>query len=91
MTYYDSESLKDKIESSEAGVDVGEALDIVNQIARGLTRAHSKEIVHHDVKFANIGNYPLNIQPKKQPGCPLTDGRRACFCISIFLRAINGN
>jgi len=54
MAYYDGENLKERVESRKAGLEVGEALDIACQIARGLTRAHSKEIVHRDVKPANI-------------------------------------
>jgi serine/threonine protein kinase/Flp pilus assembly protein TadD len=54
MAYYEGETLKDKIESCQEGLDVEEAIDITIQIAQGLTRAHSKDIVHRDIKPANI-------------------------------------
>jgi serine/threonine protein kinase len=54
MAYYEGETLKDKIESSKEGLDVEEAINITIQIARGLTRAHSKDIIHRDIKPANI-------------------------------------
>jgi serine/threonine protein kinase len=42
MAYYEGESLRDKIYRGPLSVD--EALDITIQIARGLEKAHSKEI-----------------------------------------------
>jgi len=54
MAYYKGNTLKDKIESNEAGIEIEDSLDIASQIANGLTRAHSKEIVHRDIKPANI-------------------------------------
>jgi len=54
MAYYEGKTLKDKIESHEAGLDIDEAIDITIQIAKGLSRAHSKNIVHRDIKPANI-------------------------------------
>jgi len=54
MTYYEGETLKDKIESSKGGLDVNEAIDIAIQIAKGLTKAHSKDIFHRDIKPANV-------------------------------------
>ncbi len=54
MAFYEGETLKDKITSHSEGLTVKEALDITIQIAKGLTKAHSKGIVHRDVKPANI-------------------------------------
>ena len=54
MTYYEGETLKDKIESGKGGLDVNEAIDISIQIAKGLTKAHSKDIFHRDIKPANV-------------------------------------
>jgi len=52
MACYEGESLKDKIERGPLPIE--EALDIAIQIAQGLAKAHSKKIVHRDVKPANI-------------------------------------
>ena len=54
MTYYKGDTLKDKIDSGEGGFNVEEAIDIAIQIAKGLTKAHGKEIVHRDIKPANM-------------------------------------
>jgi len=35
-------------------LQIEETIDIAIQIAQGLTKAHSKEIVHTDIKPANI-------------------------------------
>lgn len=52
MACYEGEALKDKIERGPLPID--EAINIAKQIARGLTQAHSKEIIHRDIKSANI-------------------------------------
>ncbi|MCH7756284.1 serine/threonine protein kinase, partial [candidate division KSB1 bacterium] len=52
MTFYEGETLKDKIEGSPLSVE--EAVDISIQIASGLAKAHSQKIVHRDIKPANI-------------------------------------
>jgi serine/threonine protein kinase/Tfp pilus assembly protein PilF len=46
------ESLKAKIKSGPLGLD--EAVEIAAEIAEGLQEAHSKGIIHRDVKSANI-------------------------------------
>ena len=52
MAYYEGETLKERLKRGPMAVD--EVLDIAMQIAEGLERAHSKGIVHRDVKPANI-------------------------------------
>jgi Tol biopolymer transport system component len=52
MAYYEGETLKKKIERGPLNME--EAIDIAMQIAQGLERAHEVEIVHRDVKPANI-------------------------------------
>ena len=52
MACYDGESLASKIEREPVGLD--EAIRIVEQIARGLGKAHSAGIVHRDIKPANV-------------------------------------
>ncbi len=52
MAYYEGETLKERLKRGPMAV--GEVIDIAMQIAEGLERAHSKGIVHRDVKPANI-------------------------------------
>jgi serine/threonine protein kinase len=52
MACYEGETLKKKIERGPLPVD--EAIDIVLQIAQGLSKAHEKGIMHRDIKPANI-------------------------------------
>ena len=55
MAFYEGETLRQKLASLEGkGLPESEALDIALQIARGLSEAHCKGIVHRDVKSANI-------------------------------------
>ncbi len=52
MACYEGESLKDKIENGPLPLDL--VIDVASQIAKGLSKAHSKEIIHRDIKPANI-------------------------------------
>jgi eukaryotic-like serine/threonine-protein kinase len=52
MSYYEGETLKSKIEQGPLKVE--EAVDIANQVAKGLAKAHTHGIVHRDIKPANI-------------------------------------
>ena len=52
MECIEGESLKTKIKSDSLRVD--EAVEIAVEIAEGLQEAHSKGIIHRDVKSANI-------------------------------------
>ena len=53
MACYDGQTLQDKI-ASDSPMPVDETISIIIQIAQGLQKAHEKEIVHRDVKPANI-------------------------------------
>lgn len=52
MEFIDGNELKDKINSRPLPID--EALDITIKIASGLQAAHEQDIVHRDIKSANI-------------------------------------
>ena len=52
MGYYEGDTLKQKIQQGPLAAK--EAVDIASQIAAGLSHAHSRDIVHRDVKPGNI-------------------------------------
>jgi serine/threonine-protein kinase len=52
MAYYEGETLAQKIRRGPLGTV--EALDLAIQIARGLAEAHSRNIIHRDVKPSNV-------------------------------------
>ena len=52
MACYEGETLKHRIERGT--LDINEAIDITNQVAQGLARAHEAGIIHRDIKPANI-------------------------------------
>ncbi len=52
MAYYDGETLNDKIRRRPLPIE--EVIDIANQIANGLARAHEAGIIHRDIKPGNI-------------------------------------
>ena len=52
MAFYEGESLSQKIRSGP--LRVLEAIDIAMQMARGLGEAHTRHIVHRDVKPSNV-------------------------------------
>jgi tetratricopeptide (TPR) repeat protein/TolB-like protein/predicted Ser/Thr protein kinase len=52
MEYVEGESLRDRIARGPLRID--DAIDIAVQIAQGLDAAHRKNVVHRDVKPANI-------------------------------------
>ena len=52
MACYDGQSLAEKVDRGK--MPLSEAIGIVEQIARGLGKAHSSGIVHRDIKPANV-------------------------------------
>jgi serine/threonine protein kinase len=52
MEYVEGETLRDRIRKGP--LESGEAMDLVDQIAAGLGEAHGKDIIHRDIKSANI-------------------------------------
>lgn len=52
MAFYEGETLARRI--SRGALPLGEALDIAIQIARGITEAHSRAVIHRDIKPGNI-------------------------------------
>jgi adenylate cyclase len=52
MEFVNGRELKDKI--AEGPVKINDAIDIAHKIADGLKAAHSKGIVHRDIKSSNI-------------------------------------
>jgi serine/threonine protein kinase len=52
MACYDGKTLKARIEKGPLRIE--EAIDIILQVAKGLSKAHKKEIIHRDIKPANV-------------------------------------
>jgi serine/threonine protein kinase/formylglycine-generating enzyme required for sulfatase activity/cephalosporin-C deacetylase-like acetyl esterase len=52
MEYVEGQSLKNKIDRGHIAIE--DVVDIAVQIAQGLEEAHSKEIIHRDIKSANV-------------------------------------
>ena len=52
MAYLEGRNLAQRI--ADGPFDIGEALDIVIQVAQGLEEAHENDIVHRDIKSADI-------------------------------------
>ncbi|MEN8192138.1 MAG: protein kinase [Bacteroidota bacterium] len=52
MAFYDGETLKQKIKNGPLKFD--EAIDISIQTAKGLRKAHEKDIIHRDIKPDNL-------------------------------------
>ena len=52
MAFYEGETLAAKI--SAGPLALGETVDIAIQIARGLTAAHARAVIHRDIKPGNI-------------------------------------
>ncbi len=52
MTYYEGETLQNRIDRGPLQID--QAITITLQVAQGLLKAHSKGIIHRDIKPGNI-------------------------------------
>ena len=52
MAYLEGQTVRDKVR--ERPLKLEEALDVAIQAAQGLQAAHEKEIVHRDIKSANL-------------------------------------
>ena len=52
MEYVQGETLRDRIRKGP--LEPGEAVGLVDQVAAGLSEAHGKDIIHRDIKSANI-------------------------------------
>jgi eukaryotic-like serine/threonine-protein kinase len=59
MAYYEGETLSQKL--ARSALSVRDSLDVTIQVARGLSAAHSRNIVHRDVKPSNIIITPQNV------------------------------
>jgi serine/threonine protein kinase/tetratricopeptide (TPR) repeat protein len=53
MAYLEGESLRDRI-AKRGRMPIDETIHIVSQIAEGLREAHSRGVVHRDIKSANV-------------------------------------
>jgi serine/threonine-protein kinase len=54
MEYLEGETLAQRISREQGKPQVGDVLDIMAQVARGLSYAHERGVVHRDIKPANI-------------------------------------
>jgi len=52
MAFYEGETLKKRLERGR--LPIGTAVEIAIQVAEGLERAHSADIIHRDIKTANL-------------------------------------
>jgi Tol biopolymer transport system component len=73
MAYYEGESLKERLERSP--LEVAETLEIISQIARGLVKAHERNITHRDIKPANILLAPEEVVKIVDFGLAKLEGR----------------
>ena len=73
MAYYGGESLKERLDGGP--LEVTEAVDIISQVATGLSKAHEKNIVHRDIKPANILLTPDGVAKIVDFGLAKLEGR----------------
>jgi serine/threonine-protein kinase len=52
MEYIEGKELREEVRSGKLGIE--RAVDIAIQIAEGLNAAHKKDIIHRDIKSANM-------------------------------------
>jgi hypothetical protein len=53
MEYVEGKSLKELLQVKKR-LELGEAIDIISQVAEGLSYAHAHNVIHRDIKPANI-------------------------------------
>jgi serine/threonine-protein kinase len=52
--YVEGQTLKQRIQAGEGGLEVDEAVAYAIEIGRGLSAAHSRKLIHRDVKPQNV-------------------------------------
>ena len=61
MRYIKNGSMSQYLKSNYNGLDLGDKLSLLNNIARGLKEIHNKGFVHKDLHSGNILNYGRNL------------------------------
>ena len=54
MSYADQGTLADRLSTGVEGLTVAQAMEVVRQVGAGLQALHDRDIVHRDVKPANV-------------------------------------
>ncbi len=90
MAFYRGETLKQRI--TRGPLPLSEALDVAWQIAGGLAKAHSQDVVHRDVKPANVllvddgqGSAGGSLMDRRAEGAPSTGRAGAPSSLQVKL------